>query len=61
MTAVATARGVVKRFGTDAAPALDGVDIAVAAGCMTGLVGPDGAGKTTLIRVLAGLVEPDAG
>ncbi|WBX84315.1 ATP-binding cassette domain-containing protein [Sphingosinicella microcystinivorans] len=61
MTAVATARGVVKRFGADAAPALDGVDIAVAAGCMTGLVGPDGAGKTTLIRVLAGLVEPDAG
>lgn len=58
---VARARGVAKRFGKAAAPALDGVDLDVAAGRMTGLVGPDGAGKTTMIRILAGLVEADAG
>lgn len=56
---VAQAHGLVKRFG--AMTALDGVDIAIQPGEMTGLVGPDGAGKTTLIRILAGLVDPDAG
>lgn len=59
--AVASAHGVVKRFGDDAPPALDGVDIEIMRGKMTGLVGPDGAGKTTLIRVLAGLIDPDTG
>lgn len=58
---VASARGIVKRFGGEGPPALDGVDIAIGRGLMTGLVGPDGAGKTTLIRILAGLVVPDEG
>jgi ABC-2 type transport system ATP-binding protein len=58
---VAQAEGVTKRFGKSAQAALDGVNIAIAPGVMTGLVGPDGAGKTTLIRVVAGLIEPDAG
>ena len=58
--AVASAAGVVKRFGKGA-PALDDVGMAVAPGRITGLVGPDGAGKTTLIRLLAGLMAPDAG
>ncbi|MDE8652563.1 ATP-binding cassette domain-containing protein [Novosphingobium album (ex Liu et al. 2023)] len=59
---VATARGVVKRFGgKHARPALDHVDMTVTAGRITGLVGPDGAGKTTMIRLLAGLMRPDAG
>ncbi len=57
--AVATATGIVKRFGRTTA--LDGVDIEVRTGLMTGLVGPDGAGKTTLIRILAGLIDADAG
>ncbi|MBV9930059.1 MAG: ABC transporter ATP-binding protein [Alphaproteobacteria bacterium] len=57
---VARADGIVKRFGTGA-PALDGVAIAIAPGRITGLVGPDGAGKTTLIRLLAGLMAADAG
>ncbi len=55
----AEAAGLVKRFGD--ITALDGVSITVRAGEMTGLVGPDGAGKTTLIRILAGLIDPDAG
>ncbi|MBA3676511.1 MAG: ABC transporter ATP-binding protein [Sphingosinicella sp.] len=59
---VANASKVVKRFGAaDTAPALDGVDIAIIAGQITGLVGPDGAGKTTLIRILAGLMAPTGG
>ncbi len=58
---VAAAQGVTKRFAPDASPALDGVDLAVMPGGMTGLVGPDGAGKTTLIRILMGLIEPDSG
>ena len=58
---VASASGVVKRFAPGAAPALDQVDLRIDAGHMTGLVGPDGAGKTTLIRILAGLVTADAG
>ena len=58
---IAVARGVVKRFAPDQPPALDDVGITITGGLMTGLVGPDGAGKTTLIRILAGLIAPDAG
>ncbi|RIV75541.1 ATP-binding cassette domain-containing protein [Pelagerythrobacter aerophilus] len=57
--AVASAKGVVKRF--EGVTALDGVAIDVAPGRITGLVGPDGAGKTTLIRILAGLMKADEG
>ncbi len=59
MAKVATARAIVKRFND--ALALSGVDLAVTPGKVTGLVGPDGAGKTTLIRILAGLMKPDEG
>ena len=41
--------------------ALDGVSVEVRAGELTALVGPDGAGKTTLIRLMAGLFAADAG
>jgi len=41
--------------------ALDGVSIEVQHGTLAGLVGPDGAGKTTLIRLIAGLMRPEAG
>ena len=58
---IARASGVVKQFAKTPKPALDGVSITIAAGQMTGLVGPDGAGKTTLIRILAGLIDPDSG
>jgi ABC-2 type transport system ATP-binding protein len=58
---VAQALGVTKRFRKTGAPALDGIELTVEAGRMTGLVGPDGAGKTTTIRILAGLIASDAG
>jgi drug efflux transport system ATP-binding protein len=41
--------------------ALDHVNIAVKRGIVTGLIGPDGAGKTTLMRLVAGLLSPDEG
>ncbi len=53
------ARGLVKAFG--AVEALRGLSFAVREGELYGLVGPDGAGKTTAIRALAGLLVPDGG
>lgn len=55
--------GITKRFRGPAGivVALDGVSGVMRAGVITGLAGPDGAGKTTLIRVIAGLLRPDAG
>lgn len=41
--------------------ALDGVTVGVRGGVVTGLIGPDGAGKTTFMRMAAGLLSPDAG
>src|SRR4051812_14759795 len=60
MSALVTLAGVTKRFG-DGPPALDGISGAVASGQITGLVGPDGAGKTTLIRLMTGLLVADQG
>lgn len=57
-TAIAAA-GLTKSFG--AVEAVRGVSFAVARGEVFGLVGADGAGKTTTLRMLCGLVDPDAG
>lgn len=51
--------GVSKRFGT--VDALRDVELHVAAGGLTVLLGPAGAGKTTTLRLAAGLDQPDAG
>ncbi len=51
-------RGLRKRYG--ARLALDGVDLTLAGQQIVGVVGPDGAGKTTLIRALAGLLNVEA-
>ena len=53
--------GLVKKFAPQGRPALDRVEADIRSGEVTGLVGPDGAGKTTLIRILAGLLEPTEG
>ena len=51
-------RGLAKRFER---PAVDGLDLAVRAGEFYALLGPNGAGKTTTLRMIAGLMRPDAG
>jgi len=54
-----TIRGVVKRFG--AVTAVDRADLVVRDGELFTLLGPSGCGKTTLLRLLAGFYQPDAG
>ncbi len=63
-TTVLRARDVRKTFRRETGEevrALDGVSLDAKAGVITALVGPDGAGKTTLIRLAAGLMAPDGG
>ena len=52
-------RNVTKRFGDYVA--LDDVSLDVETGSLTALLGPSGGGKSTLLRVIAGLEQPDAG
>ena len=58
MSAIRTER-LTKRFG--ALTAVDGLTIDVAEGELFGLVGPDGAGKTTTMRLLSSIMTPDEG
>ena len=53
------ARGLVKRYGR--ITAVDHVDLTVKAGDVYGYLGPNGAGKTTTLRMMLGLIRPDAG
>lgn len=53
------AEGLRKRYGDQIA--LDGFDLTVEPGEITGLLGHNGAGKTTFVEVVTGLVRPDAG
>src|SRR3954453_18393301 len=52
-------RGIAKSFGSRTI--LDGLDFDVEPGARVGVIGPNGGGKATRIRILAGLEEPDAG
>ena len=52
-------QGLTRRFGD--VVAVDGVDLVVQRGAVFGLLGSDGAGKSTLIRMLATVLLPDAG
>jgi iron(III) transport system ATP-binding protein len=51
--------GVAKAFGPQ--PVLRGVDLAVASGSFTAILGSSGSGKTTLLRIVAGFERPDDG
>lgn len=53
------ARGLVKTFGDNRA--VDGIDLDIRTGAVYGVLGPNGAGRTTTIRMLATLLRPDAG
>ena len=52
---------LTKRFPNSAEAALKGINVELSRGQIVGLIGPDGAGKTTLIRLMAGLLEPTEG
>src|SRR5262249_26337365 len=54
-----SARGIVKRYGTTVA--LREFDFDVRAGEVPALLGGDGAGKSTLVKILSGSVQPDSG
>lgn len=56
-----TLKGVSVRYADDAAAALDGIDLHVRAGETVALVGPSGAGKTTLVNLLPRFVRPSTG
>jgi ABC-type multidrug transport system ATPase subunit len=55
------ARGIRKHFPGNPRPTLDGVDLTVEAGRVCALLGGNGAGKTTMIKILATLTRPDEG
>ena len=59
MASAISVTGLVKNFGSTRA--LDGLDLEVASGEVHGFLGPNGSGKTTMIRVLLGLLRADAG
>ncbi len=58
---LAIVENLTKRFAPAAPPALDALSFTISAAQVTGVVGPDGAGKTTLMRLLAGLLAPSEG
>ena len=59
MPTIIQIRGLTKRFGE--LTAVDGLTLEIERGEIFGLVGPDGAGKTTTLRMLCGLIEPTGG
>lgn len=59
MTSAIQVRGLTKHFGE--VKALNGIDFDVEQGTVVGLLGPNGSGKTTTVRILATLLRPDAG
>jgi ABC-2 type transport system ATP-binding protein len=54
-----TVQNLKKSYGKTIA--LHGIDLQIEKGAIVGLIGPDGAGKTTTMRILCGLIDPDSG
>jgi ABC-2 type transport system ATP-binding protein len=54
-----TADKLTRKF--DAKTALDAIDLRIESGELFGLIGPDGAGKTTFFRIVAGVLQPSSG
>src|SRR6266566_2702774 len=54
-------RKTFRRGSGEVVHALDGVSLSAEPGSLTALVGPDGAGKTTVLRLMAGLFAADSG
>ena len=52
-------KGISKAFGNNII--LDNVDLTIARGEALGIIGPSGTGKSTILRIIAGLLAPDAG
>ena len=59
MTAAIDVHGLVKRFG--ARTVVDKVDLTIEPGRICGFLGPNGSGKTTTLRMISGLLDPDGG
>src|SRR4051794_30026840 len=54
-------RGVRKQWGRDRRPVLSDCDLSLPSGAVVAIIGRNGTGKTTLVRIAAGLIAPDAG
>lgn len=61
MDFVVDATHLTKRFSKDTPPALNDLNIQIPGGILYGLVGPDGAGKTTALRILSSVMLPSEG
>ena len=61
MASAISIKGLTRHFPDSEKPAVDQVDLEVAAGEIVSLVGPSGCGKSTTLRLIAGLDVPDAG
>ena len=59
MTDILCIKNLTKKFENNTA--LDSINFNLPKGCIVGLIGPDGSGKTTLIRLLIGLLTPTSG
>ncbi len=55
------ARDIVRTFRDGSVRALDGVSLSVERGQIFGLLGPNGSGKTTMVRILSTIIRPDSG
>ena len=61
MTDIATVKNLSKYFKSYSLAAIDNISLSIERGKVIGLVGPDGAGKTTLVRLFLGLLKPTSG